>query len=470
MKRAKAAVALLISVLVPASTGIAQSTDCASVLREAFNTAVRTQSAQSSSSYKAWQCSSDFSSHDDAIKSGLDVGAVIYGVPVKVGGTFDRNQVSTWKSANCSSDQRTASSANATYEFVRTITPEAAALVAKCFPSGEALACGLTTTGNTAVFTAAWQRQNGAPANAAPKVQSMSVVGGSCQSKFRSGDRLVEGGTARICSISPEQDFVIALSTSSGSCFETASGKTTPQVITGKLILTRNTSFESPFVEIRSDAHIITNGYQLTIVADRELKIDGNPSIEAFTDADSAAGRGLHGRPANAVILQSPRLTGDQLTIRNFGEDGQKGATGPQGRQGAAGAGNFWGNHGGLKFGCGGSRTSGDGDVGGIGQTGGIGGSAGAILLKIGSGLQQGAASRILIETTKLMPDGTTRQCNGSCGGAPGKGGDGGSGGPPGNTGAGTGGCGGGGSGNPGPTGPTGSDGVSGSDIEPTRT
>jgi len=49
-------------------------------------------------------CSEQWSSHNEAIKSGVSVGTVIYGVPVKLGGTFDKDKVKAWKSKNCSSE------------------------------------------------------------------------------------------------------------------------------------------------------------------------------------------------------------------------------------------------------------------------------------------------------------------------------------------------------------------------------
>ena len=39
----------------------------------------------------------DFSSHDEAIKAGLSVGAIVHGVPLKVGGTFTNQQRSEWR-------------------------------------------------------------------------------------------------------------------------------------------------------------------------------------------------------------------------------------------------------------------------------------------------------------------------------------------------------------------------------------
>lgn len=56
--------------------------------------------------YTAWQCNSTFKSHDEAINSGLDIGTVIYDVPLKIGGTFDKTQVDKWKEIHCNDKSR----------------------------------------------------------------------------------------------------------------------------------------------------------------------------------------------------------------------------------------------------------------------------------------------------------------------------------------------------------------------------
>lgn len=56
--------------------------------------------------YDAWQCSSTFKTHDEAINSGLDIGTVIYGVPLKIGGTFDASAREEWRAEHCSQQSR----------------------------------------------------------------------------------------------------------------------------------------------------------------------------------------------------------------------------------------------------------------------------------------------------------------------------------------------------------------------------
>jgi hypothetical protein len=68
--------------------------DCSEFRRDVFNTSLKITGATSSSSFHRFECSSEFKTHDEAIKSGL---SVIYGVRLKVGGTFDKAQVDNWK-------------------------------------------------------------------------------------------------------------------------------------------------------------------------------------------------------------------------------------------------------------------------------------------------------------------------------------------------------------------------------------
>jgi hypothetical protein len=83
--------------LLVSSPALAQTQDCTKFVRDAFNTSLTITGAASSASFHRFECSSDFQTHDEAINSGLNVGTVIYGVPLKVGGTFDTTNVDNWK-------------------------------------------------------------------------------------------------------------------------------------------------------------------------------------------------------------------------------------------------------------------------------------------------------------------------------------------------------------------------------------
>jgi hypothetical protein len=440
---------------------------CEVFVKDAFNTSLRKSGASSSSSFKSWQCTTEFSSHDQAISAGLDVGAVIYGVPVSLGGTFDKSQVDNWKKNNCSEEQRSANQKSASYEFVRTFSPEAATLAAKCLDATmgpRALSCEISGTGKTPVFSAQWRRTDGDAVP--PKVKKFTVSGGECKPTFVTDETISEGGRPAICEIADEKDLIVALETDRGSCFQTVSKSFQSEIIAGNVVLTGNKIVQSEVVEIRPDARIVTNGYQFSIAATRELKIGGNPTILSFDPASPAPGQAINGRPAGAIVVQAPKATGGQLTIQNFGEDGMKGPTGPRGGEGLAAKGGVWKE---LR-GCVGRRDGGNGGPGLVGGQGGNGGPGGPVVLNIKSGLQDGALSRILVVTQQQMADGTTRICTGSCGGKGGSGGDGGPGGFGARKANGHGQCGDGKAGRDGGGGPVGPAGSPGLDVPVTTT
>lgn len=163
--------------------------DCSVYLRDAFNTSIKKSGAANSEQYRFWQCSSNFKSHDAAINSGLDVGTVVYGVPLQVGGTFDPKYVDKWKHEHCSDEQRSTINTTATFEFVRRFEPALAAVAAKCLGVVEAtqisraLFCELTGSGKTPVFSARWRRTDGD--TVPPKVRRATIVGGTCTPAFK---------------------------------------------------------------------------------------------------------------------------------------------------------------------------------------------------------------------------------------------------------------------------------------------
>jgi len=121
---------------------------CAAPLQQALMTVRSSSVGQSGSEAStAWQCSFTFSSHDEAIKAGLSVGTVVYGVPLKVGGTFDHNTVDQWKQQNCSNNARSASFQAATFNYLREVAPGAMNAYVQCIEAHNntsALSCSLT--------------------------------------------------------------------------------------------------------------------------------------------------------------------------------------------------------------------------------------------------------------------------------------------------------------------------------------
>src|SRR5690349_13749755 len=84
-------------------------TQCQTVLKDgAFNVRTLSHTASSKDAFRAWQCTTNFHSHDEARSFGIDIGIPVYDVPVQIGGTFDDSQRDTWKSNNCSDTERRA--------------------------------------------------------------------------------------------------------------------------------------------------------------------------------------------------------------------------------------------------------------------------------------------------------------------------------------------------------------------------
>ncbi len=434
--------------------------DCSQFVKDAFNIAVRQTGVGSSSQYRRWQCSASFSSHNDALGTGLNIGAVVYDVPLQFGGTFNQNSVESWKQQNCSEAERATDYRAASYEFTRKFAPEAAELAKHCLDSQRptALRCNLAGDGADKVFSATWLRSPGD--NQAPIVQSFTVRGGTCVNSPQHNGRISEGGTLAICTIEDGKDLVVALETSRGSCFQNFAFNPTIAVVSGTVRMTAPLTFSADVVDIRPDAKILTNGHQLTFAAARELRISGAPTIDAF-DAAHSPDRKLHGRSAGAISIQAPRVTGSQLSISNFGEDGLDGRPGSTGAGGRDGQGRRQQD---LR-GCTGGRSGEDGAPGGAGTRGGNGGAGGAVTIAVRSGLDVAGNLRVLVSTSRRLADGTMQNCSGSCGGLAGRGGAGGPGGPGGRGGRGSGGCGGTSAGNQGPTGARGEDGTPGANV-----
>ncbi|CAB3754748.1 hypothetical protein [Paraburkholderia humisilvae] len=206
---------LLFSNIVKADDSI-----CAAPLRAALMT-VRSSDANTSSSAAAtaWQCSFKFSNHDEAIKSGLQVGVVVYGVPLKVGGTFDKNAVDSWREKNCSKSSQDTSFETASYSYLREVAPGAMKAFSDCIIAKNdtgAIACDLTR--DPGRLTIKWRRTDGELPSAAPKVQRVMVTNGTCSPGIAPGTAVSEGGTGTPCVADAKKDLMVLVDTDRGLC------------------------------------------------------------------------------------------------------------------------------------------------------------------------------------------------------------------------------------------------------------
>jgi hypothetical protein len=218
--------------------------------------------------------------------------------------------------------------------------------------------------------------------------------------------------------------------------------------VMGKRTLDKDTVISATTITFKPDAQIVTNGFKLTIVAQKAITLEGTPKITSFEQRNNRP-LGDPGRSAGPVIIEAATLSGNILTIENIGEDGMKGADGPSGQPGPAGhqgTQRDWNPWNGCIGGSNGT-PGGQGGDGGNGGAGGNGGSGGTIIINVKGGFTPSGTPRL--EMTVI----------GGQAGGPGGPGAGGSGGPGGAGAPGTSYCGGTG---PGPMGQPGRSGLQG--------
>jgi hypothetical protein len=430
---------------------------CAVPLNAALQT-IRTtsQASDQNAATTAWQCSFQFSSHDEAINSGLQVGAIVYGVPLQVGGKFDKKTVDQWKSSNCSRSASSSSFQQATVQYLREVAPGAMGAFATCISDHQdrsALTC--TIARDTGQFQISWRKLNDEKPAAAPIVQNVLVANGTCQPGI--AHSVPEGGTGTLCAATPGKDLVVMVRTSRGVCTATGIYNKSQYPIVGTLILNSDKQINADVVEFKSAGRIVTNGHSITIQTG-ELHMDGNGEIIAFDAPTAQRPPGTAGRSGGSLLIKAGNITGSDLRIDLTGEDGAPGKNGENGKKGARG-GNAQGR--GLigLSGCGGGHAAtpgGSGTPGEDGTSGGNGGNGGVIVVQLVGALNQTALSRLDIA-------GKDNKTIGGVGGAGGKPGLGGPGGDGGSGDSGSDGCGGRGGAGAGPKGADGKPGGPGS-------
>jgi hypothetical protein len=253
--------------------------------------------------------------------------------------------------------------------------------------------------------------------------------------------------------------MVVLLNTTRGMCLPaTTTYAQRVESVDGVKRLDHDTTIDADIVEFKPGASIITNGYYLAITAN-ELRLSGDADIVSF-EPRSPRPAGDDGRSGGSIIIQADEITGKRLKIDDHGEDGAKGSKGTQGSSGGKGT-HGVGRHLDAFRGCIGSRLAGRGGVGGNGGPGGPGGNGGnggTVTIRVGTGLTNGAVTRIAVV---MQADDRTLAGHG---GQRGDGGDAGPGGPGGDGAEGKHPCGGVPGGPSGPSGNRGPDGVDGRD------
>jgi hypothetical protein len=162
---------------------LAWGQDCNEVLRRGiFNTTTITSDATLKKTFDEWLYDMDFQTHDEAIRMGLSVGMVVYGVPLQVGGTFSKEQKDQWRHNHAEAHNSTMSAAEKYSVLTKTVSKDVMNSWSHCIDvtkSTEVFGCWLQDNGNdSAVLTMTFnplQDDNGPP----PKVSGSEVDGGT---------------------------------------------------------------------------------------------------------------------------------------------------------------------------------------------------------------------------------------------------------------------------------------------------
>jgi hypothetical protein len=399
----------------------AQNPDCeeckAVLAGGVFNTTnvVSTQAAQDA--FTAWECTTNFSSAQEAMSNGLTIGVPIYGVPVKLGDNYSDEQKKEWKSEHCSNNTSNSQSFSRLVVVMKLAAPAILQAWTQCIENTcggpkAALSCSVKSQAGGAIFRASWLRTAGD--NAAPKVEFFRAYDAKCDPHISRMQTISEAGVALKCDIPVNQEGVFILQTTRGTCAPSAYGRTSLETISGEQTLTGPKNYKAEKIVFSSDAILITNGQRLTFEAS-EIEIQGAPKILSYEPGTGT------GRSAGPIQIKADRITGTSIQIQNTGENGSKGADGaagapgPPGHQGYQRDWDITGCHGGSN-----GTPGGQGGTGGDGAQGQAGGNGGTVIYDIGSGIQDGAIQRLVVVT-----DGG----KGGAGGAAGPGGPGGPGG-----------------------------------------
>lgn len=451
---------------------------CKSVPVVFKDTVIKTKETYKSS-YKSLLCSASWSTYQDAVNAGIDVTIPIYDIPVPLSANYSQSKQQAWQSANCSQEERQVDFASTGYLLAKEISPATASSWLECIRATQvsaiprALSCKITETDSATVFEAKWRFVEGAKPDEAPVVRSFDIINTKCPgaASFKKGTKIGTGGAAVLCDGNTQKAPMFVLNTDRGSC--SASGVLASKVtqLGGKIELKSPMVFKGENVKIGADLNIVTNGYNLTIDANR-LVIDGAPQIMSFVADQPVQDR--RGDSAGEVRIKAKKLEGGVLTVQNFGQNGGPGSAGGKGNagnKGSPGARRHWKNLEGCTGGHGGGSGS-QGAKGFTGNAGATGGNGGDVLIEVDQGLMDGAKERIAILTKRTDRANNPFECGGTCPGLGGIGGGGGEGGDGGAGGDGAGGdppCGGHPGGPPGPKGPQGDTGSEGRRGSPGR-
>jgi hypothetical protein len=198
---------------------------CDEVLKHGiFNQIQINSDARLKETFYQWLYDMDFQTHDEAISSGLSVGFVVYGVPLQLGGKFDKQQKDQWRREHAQYENRNVS-ASEKYSIL-TSTVSATLMNAWLSCEGWELAnrvfgaVAVDRGGDTAEVQVFWNPIEG-DLGANPVVNSSEIAHGKRNSDgmpvvFDRGHELRKGISAALITREHGQPLSIVIQTTRG--------------------------------------------------------------------------------------------------------------------------------------------------------------------------------------------------------------------------------------------------------------
>src|SRR5207247_2180335 len=109
------------------------TSECDEVLRHGIFNQTRIDSDQSfRMSFYQWLYDMDFQTHDEAINAGLSIGAIVYGIPLQIGGTFSKEQKDAWRHEHAEYKNEQISTAHKYSIITSAVSPELMSAWLRC--------------------------------------------------------------------------------------------------------------------------------------------------------------------------------------------------------------------------------------------------------------------------------------------------------------------------------------------------
>lgn len=285
------------------------SADCDAILRDGlFNKTNISESADLKKAYSDWMCSTEFKTHDEAIAAGISVGVPVYGVPLKIGGNFLKQDRDSFYKNECSQ-----SSAASEYQYRRSVAiSQVADSIVNAWSSCKAVQsdkrgvqCALS--GDDSVLTFAARHYPIGAKQTAALTSSPQIVGASCTllAAQKGGDVIPVGGEAYTCErrMSAQGELpavTININTTQGNCSATAPKRNKARVISGNVQLTGTTTWTDDAIRFTAGARIIVSGGGSLIIKAKYIEAPDGVYIDGTGDKGPSGAQGESGgTPAN---------------------------------------------------------------------------------------------------------------------------------------------------------------------------